>query len=657
MSVFFQNPAWFGLLVLAGLPLAVHLLSRAKPPEYRFSNIEFLRRVIQRTARFRKPKDVLLLVLRTLAILALVAAFISPFLISRDAALPGERLTVILIIDRSASMAAREGAGSRLESACAQASRYLGEAKPTAANLIWIDAEPDAVFPEPGSNVDFLAQVLNTAEAKPEPGALTAAFDLAFRQLAAAKGRREIVVLSDFQASAWRDFQLSAPKDLKMQLIRVASGAPANLAVTRLLAQPAQPVAGQETTVLASVRNFSGEPVRTQLTLDVDGSRQSQPVEIPAWSETETAFVLRPASAGPLPVTASIEPDGFHSDDSRFSIVRVRDSIHLAASGDAVISKVANSLPWLEATDQPAAGDVRAITSWSGAEAISADRDAGVTVLIHDAAAIPQAALRGLLGDSITPAATMESSPTGWKILPDESHPAMHLFRSGEFGNPFEGSFRQRIHLPDALANQPGIRIIARYADGVAAVFELSGPKAPLLFFNLALDPAQSDWATQSGFLPAFAEILLRTRSNAASDPSQALPGSHLTKLSTDPAQTAAIRLIGPDSKPLETLESAHRDGTVLVSRGTATPGIYRWEISGQPIDLTAVNFPETESDLRPLHTLPNFGSSATAADSLERQAALARGIPLWPWLVLATLLCLLIESLLNSRSPRTQPA
>ena len=68
MSILFQYPALLGLLALAALPLLVHLLSRARPPVYRFSNTEFLRRVLRTTARFRRPRDRVLLALRTLAL-------------------------------------------------------------------------------------------------------------------------------------------------------------------------------------------------------------------------------------------------------------------------------------------------------------------------------------------------------------------------------------------------------------------------------------------------------------------------------------------------------------------------------------------------------------------------------------------------------------
>src|SRR6478735_6678719 len=170
MSLFFQQPWLLPLLALAGLPLLVHLLSRTRPPVYRFSNLEFLQRVIRRTARFRRPKDWLLLAMRTLAIAALAAAFLGPLLLSKHGMLPGEKRTLVLLVDRSASMAARDGTTTRFEAAVLAAREALDTLRPEAANLVWIDAEPAAIFPEPAPNRSFLAESLEQASARPEPG-------------------------------------------------------------------------------------------------------------------------------------------------------------------------------------------------------------------------------------------------------------------------------------------------------------------------------------------------------------------------------------------------------------------------------------------------------------------------------------------------------
>ena len=665
MSLLFLHPALLGLLALAGLPLLVHLLSRARPPVYRFSNIEFLRRVLRSTARIRRPKDWLLLALRSLALFALAAAFAWPFVVSNSASLPGEKSTVILLVDRSASMAAREGAGSRFDSACAQATRFLEQSKPDNANLIWIDAEPAAAFPEPGPNLDFLTDKLKQGHPVPEAGALTAAFDLALRQLAKVGGHRELIIISDFQASAWRDFAPRLPANIVVRTQRVATASPPNVAVSRLIPQPAEPVVGQDLTLLTRVRNFSADARRTQLTLDADGARQSQAIDLPAWGEAECAFVIRPATPGPMAISAAVEPDGFPADDARHCVVQVRESLRLALttppdSADAkILGKLAKSLAWLEIAGDPTNArrpDFQFISAWSGEVPAELRKLAlaGTTVMLRPAASCPLAAIRNLLHLPADPAdgpLALAASPIGWAAIPDESHPANQLFRAGDFGNPFAGTFRERLRLPASLATLPGIRPIASFADGIPALLECPTDSASILLWNLPLDPAKTDWPTQGAFLPSIAEIFLRCRPRGTTEPAYSLPGSPLSWSSNDPAHAGAVTLIGPSSEPLQLTETTTADGTRWQSKSPAIPGIYRWQFSGQPIAYTAVNFPDSESDLRPLEATPTFGKLDASNDSLVRQAALAQGLPLWPWLALAALLFLILESLVHSRT------
>lgn len=653
-----------GMLALAGLPVLVHLFSRARPPVHRFSNIEFLRRVLRNTARIRQPRDWLLLALRTLALSALAAAFASPFLVSKSASLPGEKSTVILLVDRSASMAAREGAGSRFDNACAQATAFLERSKPDNANLIWIDAEPDAAFPEPGPNLGFLTDLLKQAKPNPEAGALTAAFDLALRQLSEASGHRELVIISDFQATAWRDFSPQLPQNIVIRSQRVATSATPNVAVSSLLPQPAEPVAGQDVTFLTRVRNFSPDPVRTEITLDADGARQSQPLDLPGWGEAECAFVLRPANPGPLPVSAMIVGDSFPADDARHAVILVRDSLHLATSpadsaDSKILGKLAAALTWLEISSDTANArppDFKFVSSWTGDAPMNLRQSAlsGTTIIVRPSASCPLAAVRALLALPPNPTdgpIALDASPAGWSVLPDENHPANQLFRSGDFGNPFAGGFRERLRLPSSLVTLPGVRPIANFSDGTPSLLEHPTENAPIILWNLPLDPAKTDWPVQGAFLPCIAEILLRTRSRVSAEPPVSLPGAPLTWSSTDPAHAGAVTLAGPASEPLEITESTTPDGTVWRSKSPATPGIHRWQMSGQTIACTAVNFPDSESDLRPLDSTPAIGKLDSSGDALVRQAALAQGLPLWPWLALAAILFLLGESLIHSRS------
>jgi hypothetical protein len=246
----------------------------------------------------------------------------------------------------------------------------------------------------------------------------------------------------------------------------------------------------------------------------------------------------------------------------------------------------------------------------------------------------------------------LDAAPAGWPVIPEESHPSNQLFRSGDFGNPFAGTFRERLHLPGSLTGLPGTRSIASFSDGVPAILENTTENASLLLWNLPLDPAKTDWPIQGSFLPAIAEILLRSRPHGAVEPTYQLPGSPLAWSSTDPAHAGALTLTGPSSDAIAISETTTSEGTVWRSESSSTPGLFRWKISGQVIAFTAVNFPDSESDLRPLGAAPAFGKHAAPSGSLARQAALAQGLPLWPWLALAALMFLVIESLLHSRSP-----
>jgi hypothetical protein len=666
VSLLFQSPALLGLLALAGLPVLVHLLSRARPPVYRFSNLDFMRRVLRKTARIRRPKDWLLLALRTLALLALAAAFASPFLVSKSAALPGEKSTVVLLIDRSASMAARDGVGTRFDAACTEAAAYLEKADPDAANIVWIDAEPDAVYPAAGPNLDFLTDSLKQAKPRPEAGALSAAFDLALRQLAAAQGRRELIVLSDFQTTAWRDFTPTLPENITVTTRRFASQPAANAAVSRLIAQPAQAVAGQDLTLLVQSLNFSPDPIRTRLTLDADGSRQTQDIELAPWGASEAAFVIRPAKSGSLPVSATLEGDAFPGDDARHAVVTVRDSLRIGLDGPQdspehrMFAKIASALQWLEVSDAAAEGratDFRFVPAWDGtdAEALRNAATQGTAVIVRPAPACPLDAIHALIGQkSATPSGplALDVSSTGWQIVPSEDHRAHRLFRSGDFGNPYAGTFRERVKLPASLTELPGLRPVAFYSDGVPAILESSTSGAPVLLWNVALDPAKTDWPMQGAFLPAVAELLLDIRPQASAESAYTLAGSPVSWTSGDPAHAGAVRLLDNSGNPVPTSESVTADGTAWTSVEPAVPGLYRWDISGQAVDHAAVNFPESESDLRTLDEAPAFGSTSTASGSLAHQAALAQGIPLWPWLVAAALLFLVLESLVHSRTP-----
>lgn len=667
MSLLFQHPALLGLLALAGVPLLVHLLSRAKPPLRPFPNIEFLRRVQRLASRLRKPKDWLLLALRTLALAAFAAAFAGPLLLSKHAPLPGEKLTLVLLIDRSASMAAKEGAGSRFEIACAEAARILDQTRPALSNIIWIDASPDAVFPDPAPNQAYLSDQLSQASVHAEPGALEAAFQLAARQFANAGGRRELHLISDFQQSAWRDFQPVLPADVTVRLTPVATDNPPNLAVTSLVPVPARPVAGQEMLVQCRVRNLSPESRRASLVLDAGGSRQSCALDLAGGGDAEALFTVRCPAPGLLPLTAEIDADGFPGDDRRHAVVRVRESLRLAIAAPAkhheaaTLLRVAEAIPWLEALPDadplaPPPADALYLTHWSGDSpaALRQLAAAGTAVLVHPSVGVSGGAIAALLG---LPASTdtnplaLEDDGAGWEASPLTDTAAFALFEGGEFGNPLGGRFRQRLRLPDFGA-APGLTIIGRFSDSLPAIVQSAVGDGSVQLINLSLDPADSTWPDQPAFLPAIGEWLRHSIPAGSSESFTAAPGDLLAWAGDNALESASPALHDTAGSALVLTRHHQAGDPVWQSEAAAAPGLYRWLVSDQPVHFTAVNFPESESPLAPLAAPPAWGAGPGGNGSVR--LALDQGLPLWPWLLAAALTLVVVEGLVSSLGSRS---
>ena len=108
------------------VPLIIHLLFRQKTRTLAIGSIQFLQQVVREHRRRRRVRQWLLLALRMLAVLLLALLFARPY---RDAnARRGLQQEVVLLLDRSASMQAREGSGkSAFDRALAEARTELAK--------------------------------------------------------------------------------------------------------------------------------------------------------------------------------------------------------------------------------------------------------------------------------------------------------------------------------------------------------------------------------------------------------------------------------------------------------------------------------------------------------------------------------------------------
>ncbi len=681
MQLFFQNPIWL-VGLLAAVPLLAHLFSRTRPRLQQFPSVKLLREAIRKVSRVRRPRDRWLLILRTLAMLALALAFLQPWLRSRLAGGSNAAKTMVIAVDLSASMGYADGTRTRLAQASSAAEDLLATLPAgSQANVVWIQARSTGALPEPGPNLDFLRQALRQATVKPEPGDIAGAIGLALKQLGSAEGERELVVISDFQKANWREANLQVPDGIKLTRLAIGEGAAANVGLAGLATEPARPVAGQETRLVCRVRNFSHEPRRVTVFCEAGESRLSQTVEVAAWSETLAVMPVVFPQEGLVPLKATLSEDRFPGDDVRHGLVEVRGALNVGILGPAESTTARTWLRAAQALDSVAARrltpeemaeskrvDILFAADWNGehTEALGAHLKQGGALVLQPAAGLNPGAIRELLGQ---PAAENADQPLGnetketpgWSLrITNEEHPVFALFADGSFGDPVKGQFQRRLASPVFAAQKP----LLTYDDNSPALTLLDFETAPgrstaVAWWNL--DLGATDWASRTVFLPFFGEFLRHLAQRSGTQTLRTFePGEQLRFDAGAAIDPADIRLADERDQEVkiapETARIRHRLATV----SSVPPGSYRWTAQGSVLDRAVMNFPETESDLRQL-TVAELeqasGALVTNAGS-TRLAELREGKPIWPWCLAAAALFLALEALLLWQRPvKREPA
>lgn len=201
----FARPELLWGLVLAAVPVIIHLINRRRARRQPFAALDFLLRVQRRHARRLLLRQVLLLLLRTLAVILAVLAAAGPRyqpLAAEPAA--GPRATAI-VIDASFSMRYAPGGRAMFERARELARQEIRAREPgECIGLVVAQAPGPRVLLPCRQNSGELLEALERLGPGNGASELGPALEEAARLLAEAPaGRRRILVLSDLAAHAF----------------------------------------------------------------------------------------------------------------------------------------------------------------------------------------------------------------------------------------------------------------------------------------------------------------------------------------------------------------------------------------------------------------------------------------------------------------------
>lgn len=202
----FLQPLMLYGIALVSAPLILHLLSRRRVREVVFPAVTFLLGTRRRSMRMLTLRQWLVLLCRMLAIGLIAAAAALPLIKNFDPGIPGTRtpVAVHILIDNTPSMGWRKAGVSYLDRARAAAEKIVAGA----ADEDIVDIEPACGKPfsaSAASGKDVLIQRLDEIDVASCGADMSQKIELAAARLAGSKaGQKNLVVLSDFQASSFR---------------------------------------------------------------------------------------------------------------------------------------------------------------------------------------------------------------------------------------------------------------------------------------------------------------------------------------------------------------------------------------------------------------------------------------------------------------------
>lgn len=507
MPVSFLAPVFLAGLAALAIPVLIHLANRPKKRVVEFPSLMFLERVEYQESSRRRIRDLLLFLLRSLALVLLVGAFARPF-VDRPVAVaaPQGGREVVVLLDRSASMAVGDRM-ARARAAVADVARDLRRGDRATLVLFDRDAEAFRTTDQPASL---------TRDADVEPGAagtrLGPALRLAESMLVDAPlPRRELVLISDFQRAAWRPEEAPRlPPGVEVSLVDVGeelrnvSVADAEFGRERF--------SGRDRVRVSATVLSRGGTGRVPVELVVDG-RTLQTVEVelpdqgPVGVQFEPVTVPDRTARGTVRAGSDAMPadNAFHFTLAAGRSLRVLVAVPGSGSGPfleralEVASQHDVGVVPADRLDDAALADVDVVVvagEPDGVDRLTGWVEAGGGLLVVLG---PRSRAR-TWGDGLLPGSldgTRDGGATGVALTALEvDHPALAAFRARPDGLAGARFFRYR-----ELEPADGDRVLARLG-GDPALVERRVGQGRVIALASTLDGEWNDLVLQPGFVP-----------------------------------------------------------------------------------------------------------------------------------------------------------
>jgi hypothetical protein len=690
----FLNPSFLWALPVASIPVLLHLLSRRRLPEVPFPTTSFLRALEPREIRRIRLREILLLILRTLALLLLVLAFARPAVTPANA-VTNAAAAVGVLLDDSESMAAIEEHGRpRIAEAKARASALIEASRTGDALLIAYASRGEEPAAERGDDRVRLRRALERLEATPRPARIAAAVGSLERALERSPlATRELYVVSDFQRSNWptparMEIARAAAAGTRVYLVPVTTTTLPNHAFEAVDPDVRPGPEGRGMELRARLMNYSDAPSdRIAIRLrEGDALVGGGDVSLRAGERRWAAMPIEPkgdSSAVSTRITAEMDGDALAADDQWYAVLgpprRLRVLRIVEARGSAPPRFAALAL---DPSSNGASGF--SVEEQSPAALLTLNKARADVVLLEDVAALSgdaEAKLRAFLrdGGGLVVALGPHSDPDYYskRLFPGMIDLALQQperapeggaleLRARVAGHPILEGLTVGVGTPLSQARISGLVRGAVTSPRALVVVQTSGglpvvvaaPRVAVFLSSLSDDWGELPFS--GAFVPLVRGLVGHAARAESSAPGELIVGTPpRARLTATPS--GVIRVRGPVGyASTATVESEGTGYRAVAIDPAPAAGFYDFDADGRPLATVAVNLDPIESDLAvlPLDSIRAVVAPASiqrvkvfsSASELERHLrATRRGEELWLPLLLAAALLLACELLLAS--------
>ncbi len=707
----FLNPIllWGSLGII--VPILIHLLNRYRHKEVDWGAMDLLRRALVVRSRQIRVEDILILLLRCLAVLLIALAMSRPTLTAAGAKWFGRQAQVgaVIALDSSFSMAHRPGINTRFDRAVERVREILKTFDTgSPVSFVLLGNRPRILQRNVGYDPAKIEKILHDLTPLPERVNL----ELCTEELGPLVNEikapvRECYLITDAQTTTWDDPSEKVRAALKQlgtmgRLFFLPTGTDGaeNLGITRFALASGSLRKGAMARCIVEVRNFGKLPQeKVTVTLYQDNLPVYQRVLDRLAGEKAESIPLftRFERAGNIKLVAKIGPDPLLVDNARYLTAAIREQVRvLLVDGDPSDKPYQGETDFIKTALAPkAVGAARSSIAVRTIpyHTLSGERltDYHVVILanVPDIGKGTEATLHAyvaqggglmvFLGPKVMPVLYNARFQVGGKpILPGEllarveekgkSWPLEPAVTGHPITEPLEG-------LPKELMRearfQQFIRLREPLYPGGRTILKLGGENAPLLaereidrgkvlLFTSTASPKWTPFAAHPLFpillhqAVAYLTRQAHERPFTVGDP-MLLPLPATTTL-------ASVLVRDPEGKenPIQVTEQGGQK--LLEFTGDLLPGFYdiKYAADAPPI-VAAVNVDPAESDVRvlspealatalkglPVHTVP-WGEELGV---LIQQTRVGR--ELWRYFMLAALAVLALEAFLANRFTR----